>query len=447
MHVFESASKEYPKGQRRGKKDGQGAALSDPRTAPSVPCTASDIEPDNGNPSESAVMAVEGDRMVTHKGVTGPKFFHADMLRETDQVSQELTAVEPKGTSAPGACSLPQVRSAAGGETVSLKAASWNLAGVSTKAIETIFAHIVDCDVVAVQEFPKQVAGWKVIEGEKFHGITHQNYSMYRGVGVLYRSDKLQLLKKSSTSRGVWVQLRHIQTQQKITIGSLHLPNNEVKEEVARLLAEFLGVKPGGAQMTVVLGDFNVQFSWRECNNEVHPGVITAKWAALRQGMAEVGLQQAEPRVEQMHLATFHSRKRTVASTQIDGAFTSGHDNIQLVVSADSRHEIGTDHDRVEVMLWLPGGAKQRERVKGGGPRTVKSKPPTITQEQLKSLAKTHTRPLSLGCKFRPSAAVGTLRDMAKAGGTAEAWKQYRVALRKEKQCWREKRIEKASSD
>ena len=285
-----------------------------------------------------------------------------------------------------------------GPEKAQVALASWNLAGVSTKDIQSIFAHVIDCDVVAVQEFPKKVAGWKTITGERFHGITHQNYSMYRGVGVLYRGDRFRLLQKTSAARGVWVKLQHIQTQQQMCVGSVHLPNNEAKEEVARLLDEFLRVKPKGVQLAVVLGNFNVQFSWREENQKVVPGVVSAKWVALRQGMVQAGLQQVMPSLQQMNTATFHSRKGAVASTQIDEAFVTGPGGPRLHIQVNSRHEIGTDHDRVEMVVGLAG-------------------------------------------KGRPE------KEGAKVGRAAEAWKKCRSELRKEKETWRESRLEKASSD
>ena len=175
-----------------------------------------------------------------------------------------------------------------GPEKAQVTLASRNLAGVSTKDIQSIFAHVIDCDVVAVQEFPKQVAGWKTITGDRFHEITHQNYSMYRGVGVLYRGDCFRLLQKTSAARGVWVKLQHIQTQQQMCVGSVHLPNNEAN-----------------LQLAVVLGDLNVQFSWREENQGVVPGVVSAKWGALRQGMVQADEHSHVP------LAEGHSSKHT----------------------------------------------------------------------------------------------------------------------------------------
>ena len=112
------------------------------------------------------------------------------------------------------------------------------------------------------------------------------------------------------------------------------------------------------------------------------------------------------PSVEQMHTATFHSRKRAVASTQI-------HIEGRQVDTKWAR-TIG----RVEIALRLPGGGGSvGKKTQCGGPRVVCSPPrpqANITQEQLKQLARKHTKPLSLGPKFKPSAAVNTMREMAK---------------------------------
>ena len=100
------------------------------------------------------------------------------------------------------------------------------------------------------------------------------------------------------------------------------------------------------------------------------------------------------------------------------------------------------------MVLGLSGKGQARTKgVRAGGPRVQPDQQHTITQDSLKALARTHTKPLSLGNKFTPSAAVATLKDMAKAGRTAEAWKKYRSELRREKEAWREGRIERACAD
>ena len=315
VRVFDEAPRGCLKGTVLRYRQDEGYALSTfAPTPPDKDCTVvfpSRAE-DHGKTVTDACSSKSRAPHRHHAGVSGPKFFHAEMLSEEEVIEESFPSVEPVKAPMDPAEGLRRRCEDCSQENAQIRVATWNLAGVSSKSIESTFAHVIDCDVIAVQEFPKQEAWWKVITGEKFHGVTYQNYFMYRGVGVLCRSDQFHLLKKSSVARGVWVQLRHVRAQQQLCVGSVHLPNNESKDELARLLAELLGARPKGAQAAMVLGDFNVQFVWREDDNGVVPGTISPKWAALRQGMMQAGLQQAVPSASQMHVATFHSRKGTV---------------------------------------------------------------------------------------------------------------------------------------
>ena len=149
-----------------------------------------------------------------------------------------------------------------------------------------------------------------------------------------------------------------------------------------------------------------------------------------------------------MHATTFHSRKGNVASTQIDGAFVSNTRNQTLRIEEGSRHEAGTDHDRAVVRGWLTG--ERAARVVVGGPRVVKESVPdlpSINHQVLAALAKDYTKPASMGRKFRASAAVNVLRDMAKHSKRAEDWKQYLGSLRREKTAWKGERLRLAARD
>ena len=105
-----------------------------------------------------------------HKGISGPKFFLMGLLESDKDASDEWQEGGPDNasqTKRDASCSSSPI---AKDEKAHIRVASWNLAGVSAKDIETVFAHVVDCDVVAVQEFPKQEAGWKITTGNRFHG-------------------------------------------------------------------------------------------------------------------------------------------------------------------------------------------------------------------------------------------------------------------------------------
>ena len=270
------------------------------------------------------------------------------------------------------------------------------------------------------------------------------------GVGIFYKADKFQLLKRRGAQRGAWGLLRHLVSGAELWVGSIHLPNNEPRDEVNRNIKDVIDSLPRKAEKAIILGDYNVQFCWRHTAAGVDTGAMTAKWAGLRQLMMNDGFQQVRPRPSQTTTPTFHSRKGNVASTQIDGAFLRGPGQVTLDVCEGSRHEVGTDHDRIEVMLSVQHGSRPVRKTAAGGPRTLVSEPPSqtvITQDSLKQLAKQHTKPLSLGPKFQPSEATRTLAGMAKHGRDPQLWKQYRMALRKDKEQWTNDRLERACAD
>ena len=278
--------------------------------------------------------------------LSGPMYFHPDDCSDGEAVDRPMGT--PEGPPAvPVLTGDQQVPPA---QKVRVTMATWNLAGVCARDVAAVFDHVVQCDVVAVQEFPKQPAGWKTIETDAYSMIVHQNHAMYRGVGFMYRKKQFMLVQKLATQRGMWAKLRHVQSGVAVWIGSLHLPNSEPKEEIQRNMGEFAKQLPKGADRAVALGDFNIQFKWREGVEGVQTDVLSSKWAMLRQCMAEVGLQQVAPAAAQMHLPTFHSRK---GSTQIDGAFLSGNVNVTMDIQQGSRHEVGTDHDRVQLAVTL----------------------------------------------------------------------------------------------
>ena len=107
--------------------------------------------------------------------ISGPKYFFPP---EKEYGNDEPA---PSGASPPRVtCEVETM-----GKTTetSLRLASWNVAGTSSKNVQLVFDQLLDCDVVAVQEFPKQEVGWKTVEGDVFRGIVHQNHGMYRGGG------------------------------------------------------------------------------------------------------------------------------------------------------------------------------------------------------------------------------------------------------------------------
>ena len=282
-----------------------------------------------------------------------------------------------------------------------LRLRSWNVAGSSAKRVKALVANELQADVVALQEYPKQEAGWQLLRGEVYNGLIRQNYYMYRAVAIFYCAKSFHLLDRKETARGIWAHLQHRETSKSFWVGCLHLPNSEPRDENQRLLHQFLSECPRKAERGVVLGDFNTQFKWSVQDEACVPQVINTRWADLRQGMAEHGFQQVVPSAQQACTPTFHSRKPNVASTQIDGCFARGLAG-KMEIAEGSRVQVGTDHDRVEVVATLVG-KHSKQKARRGGPMRVISVPALvheIDQQTLEHLANKRCRPASLGEKL-----------------------------------------------
>ena len=210
------------------------------------------------------------------------------------------------------------------------------------------------------------------------------------------------------------MRLQHKASRKHLWVGSAHLPNNEPREEINRLADTFFKVRGCDQDQAFAMGDFKTQFKWAEVAGRVVSGEMSAKWGDLRRIAMDAGFDQLTPGVEQLHIPTFHSRKGNVTNTQIDGGFVSNTPVGLLRVETESRREVGTDHDRVGVQGWVTGAAP--ERVVVGGPRVTGVAPdiPEVSHGVLVELARHRTKPASLGPKFKASAAVNTLRDMAR---------------------------------
>ena len=249
-------------------------------------------------------------------------------------------------------------------------------------------------------------------------GLIYQNYFTCRAVAIFYRVGAFHLLGRGASERGVWARLRHVDTSKEVWIGCLHLPNNQPRDEIQRLLQQFMRVKSKQGSTGAVLWDFNTQFRWSVTEHTCVPGIIGSWWADLRQIMSEHGFQQTPPPLRQAATPTFHSRKANTSSAQIDGCFVQGL-ACALNIAEDSRVQVGTDHDRVEMQGVLRGKrAKQGRMARGGPMRVVASPPPlkSVDQPTLEALAYKHCKPASLGAKFRPSPAVRALGDIARQG-------------------------------
>ena len=65
-----------------------------------------------------------------------------------------------------------------------IRISSWNLAGTSEKKVKHLLSHVPCCDVLAVQEYPRQKCRWQILKGDTYHAVLFQDVLLYRAVGV-----------------------------------------------------------------------------------------------------------------------------------------------------------------------------------------------------------------------------------------------------------------------
>ena len=126
--------------------------------------------------------------------LTGPRYFLPEVVYAPSDVDPNDVL------NVPDSC-LIQERLDAGVDAPAeamLRLHTWNVAGMSAKRVKTLVSQELDAEVIALQEYPKQEAGWQLIRGEAYNGLIHQNNFMYRAVAIFYRAGVFHLLGRGS---------------------------------------------------------------------------------------------------------------------------------------------------------------------------------------------------------------------------------------------------------
>ena len=181
---------------------------------------------------------------------------------------------------------------------VQVPVSTWNLAGAGKKKVKAIVATVLEQDVVAVQEYPKQAVGWHTIDHGRLNAVLYQDVVMYRAVGVMYDKHKFRVCKRRKSTRGIWILLQHLHEGRMLWVGSVHLPVNEAMEEVHRFTDEFMDALPATDHPAILLGDMNTHFTWVVQQGVASPKQMHSRWSRLRQVTAERGFSQVAPAME-----------------------------------------------------------------------------------------------------------------------------------------------------
>ena len=95
------------------------------------------------------------------------------------------------------------------------------------------------------------------------------------------------------------------------------------------------------------------------------------------------------------------------------------------------------------------GDTRQQSTEQGGpvGLFPPHTPQPLIDEQVLQDLASKHTRPATMGPRFKMSGHTRELQREAKTYKTAAAWKAYLASLRREKDAWKAERVDRAAQD
>ena len=237
--------------------------------------------------------------------------------------------------------------------------ASWNLAGVSSRDALHILSRELRAPAAVVQEWPKMAPGWQFLAEGGIKVVVHQDVMMYRGVGIAYQDSIFHLCKKKKSSRGAWFLMLHKPSNRRLWIGSVHLQSSDCNDEYQRAFHDFLRELPPTTLPTVALGDYNTEFKWSTVE-QGQVGVPNTRWNMLRDLAAGRGLLQCAPALEQARTPTWRPRRNNARGTHIDGGFLGRVAHGVLSVLEGSRHQVGTDHDMVQVTIRLADAGARR---------------------------------------------------------------------------------------
>ena len=147
----------------------------------------------------------------------------------------------------------------------------------------------------------------------------------------------------------MWMKFRHEESGKQFWVGSAHLLKNETNDEYKRLATEVADALPAWDGPVVLLGDINVDFMWRQSDNEMLNVVRDPRKHVLQGVFGARGLVQVPPADRCLKRPTFVSRKSGVRPTRIDAVFARASSCGRVEIKEGSKTMTGSDHNQIFV--------------------------------------------------------------------------------------------------
>ena len=319
----------------------------------------------------------------------------------------------------------------------------WNIAG---QKVELLDVAAMDHDIVFVQEVSRTRSGWDQYDRDEFHWVVHQGVNQWRGVGIGIAKDKFDsVVYKKATERGVWLVARIVGIG-RMLLGSLHAHTGVTNNVYQSAVHEFMAACPKKYRhLPVLCGvDANEVPNWivDEAQN-VEAGDCSSNLNALLHDCLQQGIVPATPDEKFRATWTHYPRDETRSGRHIDLMFKRQVHLTPLIVDADRRHCIGSDHALLSCDLFVAGGPTCSRWKHDSRARWVSSPLPDgviVDEEDLTRLAKSCTKPRTSQA-FRDDEETRQAILHAKTTHCPRDWKRVHRLRQQKRKSWKRQRL------
>ena len=332
---------------------------------------------------------------------------------------------------------------------------SWNVAGVSLEQVETGLDELRRCavgklELISLQEVPRGEVGWGFRSFGKWHLFTFRDENEWRGSGIGFRSDIWTLMRKKSSSNGMWARLRRIEDGVEVWCGSSYLSQGATREKHGAEVHAFLGALPPTTLPVVFGSDVNTPIKWADAEGEsAVPTGPESKGEYMLGLLSSKGLSLTAPAFHQWDTPTSCPRRADATGRQID---VVGSKHVQAgpaYIVPGSHSFLGDgDHDAVCQVFMVKTRSSDRPRRPNLRPRAVRGNlriPDVMNQASLQHLARTCTQPVA-GKSYEDPEDVKALFRMARFSKSSADWKIALKARMKARKQWMHSKIQAANN-
>ncbi|CAE7824475.1 Retrovirus-related Pol polyprotein from type-2 retrotransposable element R2DM [Symbiodinium microadriaticum] len=295
----------------------------------------------------------------------------------------------------------------------------WNLGGQKLDMLDVICK---DLDILLVQEVSRGNVGWSEFDRDEFHWVVHRDADQWRGVAVGIALDRFDsTIKKIRTKRGIWV-----------------VYQAAVDEFFAACPRKF-------RHLPLVCGvDANEVPHWKPTDTErLEIDNCGANFNTLLHDSMHIGILPLPPEPVFKNAWTHFPRDETRSGRQIDVILRRHLHLSDVIIDADRRHALGTDHALLSTVLWTARGPTRTKWSSDSRARWVYSEPvhrDIVDEEDLIEIAKECSRP-RFPQSFKDDAETFEAIGAARFSNAKQDWKKVQRIRREKRKQWQTQRL------